>query len=109
MHSGCRTENRKKNTAQDRVITKLGTCLNCGGNNDKQENLKYTYISFYLFVDSKDPSFDIGVVVVGDVVDGEDGAVLLGVPRVGPEGGELLLEYTNNNINLQVMEILDYH
>lgn len=40
-----------------------------------------------LLVDPEDPGPDVGVLVVRDVVNGEDGAVLLGMPSLGPEGG----------------------
>ncbi len=39
----------------------------------------------YLFVDPKDPTFDVGVMIVGDVIDCKNGAVLDGTTAVGPK------------------------
>lgn len=49
-------------------------------------------MGYNLFVDAEHPGAYVGVMVVGDVVDGEDGAVLLGGPALGPERRKLLLE-----------------
>jgi hypothetical protein len=47
-----------------------------------------------LLVDAKNPRLDVGVVIVRDVVDGEDGTVFFRGASLGPEGWELLLEHT---------------
>ena len=39
----------------------------------------------YLFVDAEDPAFDVGVVAVGHVVDGEDRPVLDRTATVRPK------------------------
>jgi hypothetical protein len=39
----------------------------------------------YLFVDPKDPTFDVWVMIVGNVIDCENRAVLDGTTAVGPK------------------------
>ena len=46
--------------------------------------------SAYLLIDFEDPGLDVLVVLVGDVLYGEDRAVLLGTGALRPEVGEAL-------------------
>lgn len=48
----------------------------------------------YLFIDAKNPSFDVGVVVMRNVINSEDGSVLNRVPAFRPEGWEGLLQHS---------------
>lgn len=44
----------------------------------------------YLLIDAKDPAFDVWIMIVGDVINGENGAVLNGTTTVRPKCRETL-------------------
>jgi hypothetical protein len=50
----------------------------------------------YLFVDPKDPTFDVWVMIVGNVIDCENRAVLDGTTAVGPKC-RVTLRIVNDN------------
>ncbi len=51
----------------------------------KQRRREMCVVRRYLFVDPKDPTFDVWVMIVGNVIDCENRAVLDGTTAVGPK------------------------
>lgn len=52
----------------------------------------------YLFIDAKNPGFYVGVVVMGNVVDGEYGSVFDRVSAFRPEGWKGLLQHSKKSL-----------
>lgn len=64
----------------------------------------YIFLIIYLFIDAKYPCFDVGIMIVGNVVDREDWTVFFRRSTFRPERGKLLLKsFKNKTISIIVI------